>query len=503
MPSVNYNGRQKELNTFLYNGPTNPIDLDQLRVSINNLKMDALRLMVNPGATEHHCNLFKFRFSGNIEIIPRYIDNKTNDDKQQTLTDILNRLNNNHTTFDLIFASLSPTQFAQGSIPGVGIATEGHGHIVGGSLSYRYFKIISVNEKKINDEGRYKTKGSPGDAAKKAFTQLSKKYKTNKLTFSIKETTQSSPKREHGPYLGEKIKLKKPLTVKYKGKNGKNKPVLIKYETKIHLVKDRKQKGGGGMSSRDISAGAAGVAAAGALATAAVASGCVGVHCHMPDISADDTVKDLVFKQCTIKEDVKLRHHNFTERFDLFTNYNKQTIPEDVIEKFIMQEIVFYFKDTYATMNRYSPRNIIAGVYYNNNGVVIYPDGYFNRQARLYNIAKKFAPNNYLNFSLFYTYRNIYEAILKEEQYKKTHISNDHILYWESPNYGQIKPALWYVDEINKFLLPNQMPFLKHLTHLPSYNKKGELSKLSNLLVELNNILIFNSIKTFNSLNNN
>ena len=116
--------------------------------------------------------------------------------------------------------------------------------LFGGSDSFRYFKIISVNNKKVKDEGRYKTKASPGDAAKKAFTQLSKKYKTNKLTFSIKETTQGSNKKEHGPYLGEKIKLMKPLTVKYKSKNGKNKPVVIKYETKVHLVKNRKQKGG-------------------------------------------------------------------------------------------------------------------------------------------------------------------------------------------------------------------------------------------------------------------
>ena len=114
-------------------------------------------------------------------------------------------------------------------------------NLIGGSDSFRYFKIISVNNKKVKDEGRYKTKASPGDAAKKAFTQLSKKYKTNKLTFSIKETTQGSNKKEHGPYLGEKIKLKKPLEVKYKGKN---KPVIIKYQTKIHLVKDYKQKGG-------------------------------------------------------------------------------------------------------------------------------------------------------------------------------------------------------------------------------------------------------------------
>jgi hypothetical protein len=31
-----------------------------------------------------------------------------------------------------------------------------------GNNSYRYFKIISVNNKFQYDEGRYKTKGSPG-----------------------------------------------------------------------------------------------------------------------------------------------------------------------------------------------------------------------------------------------------------------------------------------------------------------------------------------------------
>mgnify|MGYP006082008209 CR=1 FL=1 len=116
-------------------------------------------------------------------------------------------------------------------------------NLIGGNHSFRYFKIISVNYKKIKDEGRYKTKGSPGDAAKKAFTQLTKKHKTNKLIFSIKETTQGSSKKTYGPYLGEKIKLKKTLEIIFNGN-----PVKIKYEPKVHLVKDHKQKGGKGAS---------------------------------------------------------------------------------------------------------------------------------------------------------------------------------------------------------------------------------------------------------------
>ena len=66
-----------------------------------------------------------------------------------------------------------------------------------------------------------------------------KKYKTNKLRFIIKETTQGSSKKSYGPYLGEKIKLRKPLKIKYKGQN---KPILIKYKSKIHLIKDHKIK---------------------------------------------------------------------------------------------------------------------------------------------------------------------------------------------------------------------------------------------------------------------
>ena len=115
---------------------------------------------------------------------------------------------------------------------------------IGGYNFYRYFKVISVNNKQIVHSGRYSSKKYPQTAAKKAFTQLSKKYKTNKLTFYIKETTQGSLKKEYGPYLVQKVKLKKPLTVIYKTNNGKNKIVLKKYKTKIHLVKDHKKKGG-------------------------------------------------------------------------------------------------------------------------------------------------------------------------------------------------------------------------------------------------------------------
>ena len=117
------------------------------------------------------------------------------------------------------------------------------GGYIGGSDGMRYFKVISVDGKKIKDdnEGRYKTKSSPGSAAKKAFSQLTKKYNSSKIVFVIKETTQGSKKKEYGPYEGIRVQLTTPIKVMYKGSK---KPVLIKHEDKIRLIKEIKQKGG-------------------------------------------------------------------------------------------------------------------------------------------------------------------------------------------------------------------------------------------------------------------
>jgi hypothetical protein len=77
----------------------------------------------------------------------------------------------------------------------------------------------------------------------------------NKLTtFMIKETTQGSKKKVYGPYKGKRIKLKKPRMVKFKGAN---KPLPIRYETKIYKVKTKKgnktiQKGGNTTMRNDV-----------------------------------------------------------------------------------------------------------------------------------------------------------------------------------------------------------------------------------------------------------
>ena len=119
------------------------------------------------------------------------------------------------------------------------------GGYIGGSDGMRYFKVVSVDGKKVkdDDEGRYKItqKSSPGGAARKAFSQLTKKYNSSKIVFVIKETTQGSKKKEYGPYEGIRVRLTTPKKVMYKGSK---KPVLIKHEDKLRLIKEVKQKGG-------------------------------------------------------------------------------------------------------------------------------------------------------------------------------------------------------------------------------------------------------------------
>ena len=108
----------------------------------------------------------------------------------------------------------------------------------------RTFKIVQINNKTVN-RGRYTTNSSPSSVAKKVFSKLYTKMKNKLTTFMIKETTQGSKKKVYGPYKGKRIKLKKPRMVKFKGTN---KPVPIRYETKLYKVKTKKntQKGGEG-----------------------------------------------------------------------------------------------------------------------------------------------------------------------------------------------------------------------------------------------------------------
>lgn len=110
----------------------------------------------------------------------------------------------------------------------------------------RYFKVVIVNGKAVEDGGRYelplKTKSGkpqrrgPKDKASTAFSELCQKNKKKeecKFTFSIQETTRGSDKKIYH-YEGKRVKLAKAITLKLKDKRtGKVKEVVKRYNNVI------------------------------------------------------------------------------------------------------------------------------------------------------------------------------------------------------------------------------------------------------------------------------
>ncbi len=110
----------------------------------------------------------------------------------------------------------------------------------------RYFKVVIVNGKSIDDGGRYelpmKTKSGkpqrrgPKDKASTAFSELCQKAKKKeecKFSFSIQETTRGSDKKIYH-YEGKRVKLSKPIVLKLKDKRtGKVKEVVKRYNNVI------------------------------------------------------------------------------------------------------------------------------------------------------------------------------------------------------------------------------------------------------------------------------
>jgi hypothetical protein len=79
-----------------------------------------------------------------------------------------------------------------------------------GGEAKRRFKIVEVNGHPYPYPRPYRG-AEPLDAAKKAFKFACKKLSMSKdackLTFTLKETTRGSKKREYGPYQGKWMKL--------------------------------------------------------------------------------------------------------------------------------------------------------------------------------------------------------------------------------------------------------------------------------------------------------
>ena len=120
----------------------------------------------------------------------------------------------------------------------------------------RYFTVVELNGRKIENGGRYKisnlyTRGSkkgkmrknkptPGDAASKALSKFCRDMKSKnksqcRVTFSLKEVTQGSSKKVYGPYFGYYKKLKKPVK-RVVMKKGKKTTIVQKYRPMVELA---------------------------------------------------------------------------------------------------------------------------------------------------------------------------------------------------------------------------------------------------------------------------
>jgi hypothetical protein len=113
----------------------------------------------------------------------------------------------------------------------------------------RFFKVVKVNGKAVEDGGRYELpmttktgkeqKRGPIDKASTAFTELCHKQGMKgecKMTFSIKETTQGSSKKTYH-YEGKRVKLSPAVVLKIKDKKtGKTKEIVKKYRNVIKAL---------------------------------------------------------------------------------------------------------------------------------------------------------------------------------------------------------------------------------------------------------------------------
>jgi hypothetical protein len=94
------------------------------------------------------------------------------------------------------------------------------GHFSGGADGKRSYKLVEVDGKRVST-GRYHG-DSPSTAATRVFRSLVLREDKEPgdgftKTFTIKETTRGSGKKEYGPYVGKRSKRAKPITFKRGG----------------------------------------------------------------------------------------------------------------------------------------------------------------------------------------------------------------------------------------------------------------------------------------------
>jgi len=112
----------------------------------------------------------------------------------------------------------------------------------------RYFKLVSVSGKNVEEGGRYelksvtssgkKQKRGPKEIASKVFTQLCSRLnkKTEcKIIFAIQETTRNSKHKIYN-YEASKEKLSKPLKIERETFDGKKIKIIYKYKNIVKTL---------------------------------------------------------------------------------------------------------------------------------------------------------------------------------------------------------------------------------------------------------------------------
>ena len=115
----------------------------------------------------------------------------------------------------------------------------------GGKSGNRFYTIVKIDGKIVESGrgGRYTVKPgqSPGDAAKRAFTQIRRRVGQKDKIVTLRETTQGSAKKEYS-YSCKSIKLKEPRMGPIDKKTGKQ--IMFEHESHCTKIKTSSSKGG-------------------------------------------------------------------------------------------------------------------------------------------------------------------------------------------------------------------------------------------------------------------
>ena len=137
---------------FKYNGDTEDIKEDVIRANIDEIKRLTLKKITGKEDVEHLMKKFKIRKGvggGTEDLLPTNFNSISDqDEKNSILSHVFEILNDPETTLSLVHQPLPAAQFAQGSLPVVGVAKKDtHGKMRGGSIHKKSKKKRSRKKK--------------------------------------------------------------------------------------------------------------------------------------------------------------------------------------------------------------------------------------------------------------------------------------------------------------------------------------------------------------------